>query len=734
MSAVALMLNRRGFRVRGTDLSATETTDMLRAMGVEVFIGHGRAEPEVLDAIVVSDAIDLDRNEDVLSGRELGCPIFRRSQVLGWLLRGKRVIAVTGTHGKTTVTGMIGAGLLEAYIDPTIVVGAEVPEFGGAVIEGDGDWAVVEACEAYDSFHDIEPTVVVLTNLEPDHLDFHGQFENLQESTQRFIETIPADGALIYCHEDKGACEIAERVNVRKLPYDANTFGTISNETSTGENPITAIVLAGVHNRRNSGGALLAVQETHASAYLGARGISRFRGANRRLQVLREGEIAVVDDYAHHPTEINATLEALRERYPDRRLIVVFQPHLYSRTQEHLKEFAKALDRADVIVLTDIYPAREAPIPGVSSARIAEIMIQPAHYVPQRKLLPRKVRAIARSGDVVVGMGAGNISEFAPAFLEELDGVRDEILVVYGGDSAEREVSLISGNAVASALKEKRFEVRLVDVSELLATGADLSHWTGPNRPRAAFLAVHGTHAEDGAIQGFFELLHIPYTGSGLRSSAVAMDKHLAKQLFASAGISVPFGVLVRANEIEGFLQQTHALPLIVKPNAQGSTIGLSFVTETSQLEPAIQRALLYDREAIVEEAISGIEISVPVIERDGVATALPAVEIAARGGNYDFEAKYSSGLTEEIIPARIGQSVSDLAAATAIKCHKLLGCRGATRTDMIVRDDVPFVLELNTIPGMTQTSLLPNSARAAGISFENLCEIILEEALARDA
>lgn len=204
MSALARMLHTRGYQVQGTDSTQSPETDRLTNDGIPVQIGHSGEEIGARMNLVVTDAIDLDNSPEVARARELEIPIVRRSQALGWLLRGKKVIAVTGTHGKTTTTGMLGAGLMSAGFDPLVVVGANVPQWHGPVREGNGEWAVVEACEAYDAFHDIQPNIVVLTNLELDHVDFHGSYENLRDSVVRFVNRIPADGYLVYCGEDRG--------------------------------------------------------------------------------------------------------------------------------------------------------------------------------------------------------------------------------------------------------------------------------------------------------------------------------------------------------------------------------------------------------------------------------------------------------------------------------------------------------------------------------------------------
>lgn len=708
MSPLAHMLLHRGFFVRGSDAVASQNTADLVLAGASVHIGHSEQGIEAGMAMVLTDAIDLNDSPEVAASRKLGIPLFRRSQVLGWLLRRYRLIAVTGTHGKTTTTGMAGSALSRAGFDPTVVVGAVIPAWGSAVREGGKEWAVAEACEAYDSYHDLEPEIVILTNLAPDHLDYHQTYENLKQSITRFCAKAKT---LVYCDEDEGACEIA-RSHPNAVPY------TLAEHAG--------LYLPGRHNLLNASGAVRACTLAGASESECWEGVKAFGGAERRLQVLQEGEITVVDDYAHHPEEIRASIQALREKYPSRRLVVVYQPHLYSRTEQFLSEFATELNGADIVVLTDIYPAREAPIPGISSARIAEKLTVPHQYVPARQLLARDVARWVEPGDVVCGMGAGNIQEFAPGFIAELKRKgrgQLKIVVAKGGDSAEREVSKHSGAAIAKALRNKGHDVIEMDLTEQLLGKGDLSLFIGPDRPDLVFLGVHGTNAEDGAIQGLLELLHVPYTGSNIQSSAIAMDKNRSKAILEANGIRVPKGQLVYSTDEP---VNIHA-PLIVKPNAQGSTVGLSFVEQDSDIQPAIERSLSYDSSVLVEEWIRGMEISVPVLED----RALPPVEIAPKNGRYDFASKYEPGATEEIIPARLAPEVIAQVQEIAVKCHKLLGCRGATRTDMIVENNKDaVVLEVNTLPGMTATSLLPNSARVAGLSMEDLCDWLVQSAL----
>ncbi len=745
MSALARMLSHRSYAVAGTDAVSSQETTRLSEEGHDVSIGHSgipvfafAQRPDKV-ALIVTDAIDIENSPEVAEARKIGIPIFRRSQALGWLLLPYKVLAVTGTHGKTTTTGMLGAGLIAAGLDPLVVVGAAVIDWGGPIREGKGEYAVVEACEAYEAYVDIDPYIVVLTNLEPDHLDYHGSYENLRDSMVRFVSKIPPAGGLVYCADDRGAAEVAELTDVKCMPYGlsdtwlqqiSNKFEMGIDAKNTEAGRALSLNLPGDHNRMNATGALAAASLLNNEDFvvdLGMveMGIARFNGAERRLQVLLEGPISVVDDYAHHPSEISASIQALRQKYPGRRVVVVFQPHLYSRTLEHLNEFPKALNDADFVYITDIYPAREAPIPGVSSVRIAENLTVPMQYVPSRHLLPRIVKQNLRAGDVICGMGAGNIHEFPPDLIREIERdirPKQTVAVIYGGDSSEREVSILSGNCVAKALEKCGYDVVKYDVTELLLRKGSLLDFTGTIRPDVAFLTVHGTHAEDGAIQGLFELLHIPYTGSNMLASALAMDKDRAKKIVSSVGIRVPKGQLVTSST-ESI---TIDLPAVVKPNQEGSTVGLSFVHTEQELREGLRKALQYPGAALVEECILGTEISVPVL----CDMALLPVEICPNEGGYDFANKYTVGATTEIVPARISPELIKEAQRIALLAHQAIGCAGATRTDMMIREEDIFFLEINTLPGMTTTSLLPNSAQAAGIPFDELCKRIVEDAL----
>lgn len=721
MSSIAQMLLAKGKEVFGVDREQSDLLEFLAGEGVAVRVGSWPDAVVEGTGLILSDAIQLDEPE-VLKADQLGLPLFRRSQALGWLLGDKKVIAVTGTHGKTTTSAMVAMGLREAGLDPTIIVGAKVPQLGGSIIEGKDDWAVVEACEAYESYLDLDPHLAVLTNLEPDHLDYHENWENLQESMKKFMAKVPQDGK-IFASGEEGEWPAAQFVDQSQVSeYCESDWARLSGGRE--------MFLPGRHNRLNAAGALMACIAAGANPEPAARGIASFTGADRRMQTIYSKEIVVIDDYAHLPTEIRATIQAVREKHPDNRLIAVFQPHLYSRTAEHLTEFSHALSEADFVVITDIFPAREDPIPGVSSVRIAAGLTKPHAYVPSRFRLARKLRELSEPGDVFLIMGAGNISEVPAQLTAELErpARTGRVAVLMGGESAEREVSIHSGRAVKAALTRLGFEAIELDPAQIFLKSGSLSELMGPNRPDCALLPIHGPLSEDGSLQGVLDLLHIPYSSPGLLATALAMDKEKAKEILSNAGIDVPAGVLIRRGDP---LPDISFVKSVVKPNRQGSTVGLTFIEGKDGLGAAIDLALRYDESCLVEELIEGIEISCPVM---GDRPLLP-VEIRPKNGDYDFANKYTPGATDEPCPPiSLTPNQIEEARQIALRAHQALGCRGITRTDMIVTEKRIVALEVNTQPGMTETSLVPRSALTLGISFDALVNWMVEDALAQKA
>jgi len=334
-----------------------------------------------------------------------------------------------------------------------------------------------------------------------------------------------------------------------------------------------------------------------------------------------------------------------------------------------------------------------------------------------------------------------------------------DVVILMGGSSSEREVSLVTGRAVMEAIDTSRFRARAVDLRLPLcsskvpaapggcgpaAPGALpegeaslLLNEIAPGgaRPDVVFIALHGRYGEDGCVQGMLELLQIPYTGSGVLASALAMDKIATKRLLRSCGLPTPRWTSSDGREgireLDLRVRSTCGYPCIVKPNREGSTVGASIVRGPEGLEAALREALRYDRFALIEELVSGTEVTVGILQRGDDPLALPVVEIRPPGGFYDYRAKYTAGLTEKICPAPLPAAVTEEVHRIALETHRLLGCSGMSRVDLFVTPEGPTVLEVNTIPGLTPTSLLPRAAQAARIPFTEMITMIIESGLA---
>ena len=298
-----------------------------------------------------------------------------------------------------------------------------------------------------------------------------------------------------------------------------------------------------------------------------------------------------------------------------------------------------------------------------------------------------------------------------------------KIAVLMGGTSAERDVSLSTGKQILGALDETRYAFTSLDTAEMPALLKSLAE----DRPDVAVIALHGKGGEDGTLQGLLDLLSIRYTGSGVLASALAMDKAMSKRVLTAAGVLMPQDTTLRRGET---LVGEIALPCIVKPNALGSTIGMAIARTSAEISPAVEAAFGYDDTVLIEQFITGTEITVPILG-NAELEVLPIVEIVPKGGFYDYEAKYTAGATDEIVPARISETLAAEARRIAQLCHRTLGCRGMSRTDMIITPDGQiYTLEVNTIPGMTPTSLLPRSAESAGYTFAQLLDRLIALAL----
>ncbi len=437
MSGLAeILLLSTPLEISGCDRERSENTERLTALGAKIAYGHDPAHIQDTDLVVISSAV-AESNPEVAAAKQRGIPVIRRAEMLAEIMRLKQGIAVAGTHGKTTTTSLTGMVLTEAGFDPTIVVGGRVRILGTNARLGKGDFLVAEADEYDRSFLELTPVVAVITNIEADHLDTYRDLADILEAFTSFANRVPFYGAVVACSDDAGVLQILPRVKRRVVTYgesaDANlraagirleASGTTFEvwEGRTWSLGTVRLPLAGRHNVLNALAAIAVGRELSIPFPTIARALKDFTGVVRRFETKGErGGVLVLDDYAHHPTEIAATLAAARQVHPARRIVALFQPHLYSRTRDFAAEFGRALLACDVAVVTDVYPSREKPLPGVTGDLVAQAAKRAGHanvvYVSEKPAVIGELERVLRSGDLLVTMGAGDVVRLGEAYL-----------------------------------------------------------------------------------------------------------------------------------------------------------------------------------------------------------------------------------------------------------------------------------------------------------------------------
>jgi UDP-N-acetylmuramate--alanine ligase len=443
MSGIARILLDRGMAVSGSDAKESPTLMTLRAQGAKVEVGQKAANLDLLDgeptAVVVSSAIKAE-NPELAAARERGVTVLHRSEALAALMDGHRVACVAGTHGKTSTTSMLTVALQHCRLDPSFAIGGDLNESGANAHHGAGGVFVAEADESDGSFLAFSPSVAVVTNVEADHLDHHGTVEAYNAVFESFVDRIVDGGVLVACVDDPGSAALAllaesRGVRVRRYgraaadvtltSYEPVDNGGVASILLDGEPVEVKVAVPGEHMALNALGALIAGLELGGPIECLLEGLAGFGGVRRRFEFKgRSGGVRVYDDYAHHPTEVAAQLRAARPTAHGGKLIVIFQPHLYSRTRMFAKEFGEALGLADEVVVLDVYGAREQPEPGVNGRLIADNVALPAehvHFEPSFEKVPALVAGLATEGDLVLTMGAGDVTMLGRELIAEFD-------------------------------------------------------------------------------------------------------------------------------------------------------------------------------------------------------------------------------------------------------------------------------------------------------------------------
>ncbi len=449
MSGLAEILRTLDFDVSGSDLKPNDITRRLETMGVRAFLGHRAENVEGSDVVVYSSAIS-KTNPEMVRARALEIPIISRAEMLAELMRVKYTVAIAGSHGKTTTTSLVSTVLRQAGLDPTVVVGGKVNALGSNARLGAGDLFVAEADESDGSFLKLTPTIAVITNIDAEHLDFYGTHEKVKEAFVQFANKIPFYGLGVLCLDHPHVQEILPRIERRHVTYGVSRqadyraknlryegletrFDAFRRSEPLGE---FVVKMPGAHNVLNALSVIAVSDELEIPLNVVRDAIGSFHGVQRRFTVVgqptytkdgKTGDVMIIDDYGHHPAEVEATLDAAQRGF-DRRVVVAFQPHRYTRTQSLFPEFLRAFNKADVLIVTEVYAAGEAPIEGATGEALAQGIRAHGHhavrYVPDKKRVSEALLELVEPGDLVIALGAGDINASARelcAALEKAD-------------------------------------------------------------------------------------------------------------------------------------------------------------------------------------------------------------------------------------------------------------------------------------------------------------------------
>jgi UDP-N-acetylmuramate--alanine ligase len=437
MSGIAEVLLNLGYKVSGSDMKESDTTERLRKLGGEIFIGHRGANIAAPHVVVISSAVKAD-NVEVVAAREKQIPVIPRAEMLAELMRLKYGVAIAGAHGKTTTTSMVATVLAAGGIDPTVVIGGKLNSIGTNAKLGQGEFLVAEADESDGSFLKLSPTIAVVTNIDAEHLDFYKDIDEIKAAFLAFINKVPFYGVAVLCLDQPHIQTLIPSIQKRYLTYGmstqadyqardialrplGSTFKVVHHDEELG---VFELAVPGMHNISNSLAAIAVARELEVDTGVVRKALREFSGVQRRFQIKGEvGGILVVDDYGHHPTEVRATLAAAAAGL-ERRVVVLFQPHRYTRTQHLLEEFFTAFNQADKLVVLDIYAAGEKPIPGISGQALYDGIKKHGHkdvtYLPDKDQAADFLAGILRKGDLMITLGAGDVWKIGELIMEKL--------------------------------------------------------------------------------------------------------------------------------------------------------------------------------------------------------------------------------------------------------------------------------------------------------------------------
>lgn len=744
MSGLAQILIQQGEKVTGSDIRETQIIKNLIDIGAKINIGHENSNFTENTKVVFSSAISKN-NPEYENAVKLKCNMMHRSDLLSYLMKGKKNLLVTGTHGKTTISSLLSCVLMNAGYDPSFMVGGIVKNFDTNARYGNSDYFVSEADESDGSFLKYKGFGAIISNIEKDHMEYWETEEKLKKGFFDFINNISSKNHLLWCYDDP----ILQKMNPQGISYgfsdksdvvitkvrqnELSMIFDIKFEDIKYENII--IPLAGYHNVLNAAAVFCLCLKLGISKEIIQKTYISFLGTKRRLHL--NGEVKKVkfyDDYAHHPTAIKKTVCALKNAFKEKRLIVLFQPHRYTRTQLLYDEFVNAFNDADKLFITDLYAAHENPIENISSENLSKSIKDTGldcSFVKKEDAV-FAIRNYLRPHDIFVTVGAGDITYIGDNIFDEYSKNSNKLKasVLFGGISSEHDISILSASYIEKCLNRKLYDVNLFYVSNegifektdkiekkitKRSTRITPEILDELSRSDVCLPIMHGPYGEDGMLQGFLEVLNIAYVGCDYRSCVLSMNKAISKYIVVShSNINTAKFMYVLTSEWKEeknvVLNKLDNLkyPLFIKPTHLGSSVGIQVVYDKIKIEETIDEVFKVDDSIIIEEKVTGQEIEFAVLGNDNVKVA-EAGEILSNGGFYDYDKKYGNNPMKTQIPANISEEKMVEGKLLAKKVYQLCSCSGLARVDFFLDEEGTYWFnELNPIPGFTSISLYP--------------------------
>lgn len=758
MSAIAKTAIEQGMVVEGSDRAPSQTTAFLQSLGAKIHFHQGTVSLPKEATLVVSTATrDL---KEVRRAQRLGMRVLHRSEFLSELMEGTEQLLVAGTHGKTWTSALLVSVFMQAGLDPSFCIGGVHKELQTNGRKGGGRFFIAEADESDGSFLTYRSAGAIVTNIDADHLDHYKTLSGIQSAFSSFCERVKSH--LFWC----GDCPNLQAIRPQGTSYGFGAANALVISDFSAQNDHMTFSLT-YEKKRYEGIKLQGVGRHLALSAAGVFGLAlacgveegairhafaNFCGVRRRLEKrFSLPYLDLFDDYAHHPTAVRAVLEAVRLAYPNRRLVVAFQPHRYSRLKACLGDFAKGLELADTVLVTPVYSAGEPRAWDVSSDDLVDAINQIRPKTARGVRLAHLASSVIdelRPHDLFLSLGAGDITEVHGPLGLHFENYRPRPLrigCIYGGRSSENRVSMWSWENIAAALDTSLYVPEHFYIEES-------GEWKrGDGKPFSfdqlldldvAFPIMHGPIGEDGALQGMLKVMGVATVGCGVLASSLAMDKEALRSLVKSYGIeSVPTVPIYRWQwrterlETVQRVEKSFGIPCFIKPVSLGSTDGVTRIDRLEDLEPALEALFELDEKLIVEPVMQGRELEFAALGSGAAVRVLPPGEVFSGGAVYGFDSKYSDlgPIASTPLAALQPEAIAE-GQKLAQALFQIVGGSGLSRLDFFYVKGRYYFNEMNPIPGFTNWSLYPKMLQAAGIEMPAFVSEMIGSAVAAKA